>query len=60
MKKEWSLNGGKAIMNFSVKYCKTDDEVLSSNSFQSVLTQFFKKYAHEYTKNYKIDRKSVV
>lgn len=54
MKKEWSLNGGKAIMNFSVKYCKTDDEVLSSNSFQSVLTQFFKKYAHEYTKNYKI------
>ena len=51
MKNEFSLQNGKAIMNFSANYCTADEEVLSSIAFKKVLKKFFERYADEYTEN---------
>lgn len=50
MKKEWSLSNDKALMNFSKKYCVTDDEVLDSEAFRSVLSHFLRKSQDQYSR----------
>ncbi len=50
MKKEWALSNDKALLNFSRKYCVTDDEVLESEGFRSVLSHFLRKNKDQYSR----------
>ena len=47
MIKEFSLNNKNAILNFSVKYCNSPEELLNSKGFSKVL----KRYLHKLEKN---------
>jgi len=40
MIKEYSQNRNNVIINFSIKYCKTSDELLSSFGFKKVLSKY--------------------
>ncbi|MEE4662286.1 MAG: hypothetical protein V2J89_17585, partial [Halieaceae bacterium] len=42
MIKEFSQNRRNVILNFSIKYCKTPDELLDSEGFNSVLKKYVK------------------
>lgn len=42
MKKEFSLSNDKAMMNFSVKYCETHEELLTSKGFRIVVLSYLK------------------
>ena len=46
MIKEYSQNRSNVIMNFSLKYCETKDELLSSKGFKKVLTTYI-SYLHK-------------
>ena len=43
MIKEFSLNNQNAILNFSIKYCNTPEELLNSTGFTEVLHSYTKK-----------------
>lgn len=59
MKKAWTLTDEKAIINFSISYCNTDEEVLSSSAFRSLLEKFFTKYSDKHSRNNKVLVKSL-
>jgi hypothetical protein len=40
MIKEYSQNRSNVIMNFSIKYCDTPKELLSSKGFKKVLSKY--------------------
>ncbi len=42
MKTEWSLSNDKVILNFSLKYYTSTDEILSSESFRSLIEHFLR------------------
>lgn len=54
MKKAWSLSNDKAMINFSINYCDTEEKVLESEAFFSVLRHFFKKASQSKDRNYKL------
>ncbi|MCF7926604.1 MAG: phosphoenolpyruvate carboxykinase [Candidatus Izimaplasma sp.] len=47
MIKEYSQNRNNAILNLSVKYCSTQEELLSSKAFNKVLKSFIEKQEEE-------------
>lgn len=53
MKKEFSLSSGKAMINFSAKYCDTIEKILASDAFRRVTETYFESIARRNTKNYK-------
>jgi energy-coupling factor transporter ATP-binding protein EcfA2 len=53
MKKEFSLSNGKAMINFSAKYCDTIEKILESDSFRRVTETYLESIAKRNTKNYK-------
>lgn len=53
MKKEFSLSSGKAMINFSAKYCDTIEKILESDSFRRVTETYLESIARRNTKNYK-------
>ncbi len=53
MKKEFSLSSGKAMINFSAKYCDTIEKILESDSFRRVSETYLESIARRNTKNYK-------
>lgn len=40
MQKEFSLSNGKATINFSAKYCDTEESLLNSYAFRTVLREY--------------------
>ncbi|MGO4987692.1 phosphoenolpyruvate carboxykinase [Gallicola sp. Sow4_E12] len=54
MKKAWSLSNDKAMINFSINYCDTEEKVLESEAFLSVLRHFFKKASQSKDKHYNL------
>src|SRR5690554_6112280 len=54
MKKEFSLSKGKAMINFSAKYCDTIEKILESDSFRRVTVTYLESIAKRNTQNYKI------
>ncbi|WP_312652431.1 phosphoenolpyruvate carboxykinase [Proteiniclasticum sp.] len=53
MKKEFSLSNGKAMINFSAKYCDTIEKILESDSFRRVTVTYLESIARRNTQNYK-------
>ena len=47
MRQEFSLSRGSAMINFTMKFCKTPEDLLDSNGFKKVLSSYF-----EMIKNY--------
>ncbi len=43
MKKEFSLSTGKAMINFTAKYCDTAEALFNSYGFKRVLTSLYEK-----------------
>ena len=43
MKKDFSLSNGKAMINFTAKYCDTADKLLESNGFKRVMSSYLRK-----------------
>ncbi len=54
MKKEFSLSNGKAMVNFSAKYCDTMEKILESDSFRRVAETYLESIAKRNTKAYKM------
>ena len=54
MKKEFSLSNGKAMINFSAKYCDTMEKILESGSFRRVTETYLESIAKRNTKSYKM------
>lgn len=54
MKKAWSLSNDKAMINFSINYCDTEEKILESEAFLSVLRHFFKKAYQSKDKNFNL------
>jgi hypothetical protein len=54
MKKEFSLSNGKAMVNFSAKYCDTMEKILESDSFRRVTETYLESIAKRNTKAYKM------
>ncbi len=54
MKKEFSLSKGKAMINFSAKYCDTIEKILESDSFRRVTVTYLESIAKRNTQNYKL------
>jgi len=54
MKKEFSLSKGKAMINFSAKYCDTIEKILESDSFRRVTATYLESIARRNTQNYKL------
>lgn len=52
MKKEWAFANGKVLINFSQNYCQTDNEVLNSEGFRSILTHYLMREQARTTKTY--------
>lgn len=46
MKKEWALSKNKVLINFSQRYCDTEETVLNSEGFRSVLEHYL-RYAEK-------------
>ncbi|MDO5718558.1 MAG: phosphoenolpyruvate carboxykinase [Tissierellia bacterium] len=46
MKKEWALSKNKVLINFSQRYCDTEEKVLNSEGFRSVLDHYL-RYAEK-------------
>ncbi|MGB4589450.1 MAG: phosphoenolpyruvate carboxykinase [Clostridiaceae bacterium] len=53
MRKEFSLSGGKAMVNFSAKYCDTIEKVIDSESFRRVAEAYIESIEKRNTKIYK-------
>ena len=43
MKPQFELERNTAVINFSAHYCNTEDELLNSQGFETVLTRFLKR-----------------
>ncbi len=54
MKKEFSLTNGKAMVNFSAKYCDTMEKILESASYRRVTETYIESIAKRNTKSYKL------
>lgn len=59
MQKEWYLSNGKAIINFSQKYCKTEIDVLNSDAFNSVIKNYIKHAKRVNSKIYTTINKAI-
>ena len=53
MQKEFSLSNGKAMVNFTSKYCDSEEAVLNSYAFRTVLTLYMKKISKRETNVYR-------
>ncbi len=53
MKKEFSLSTGKAMINFTAKYCDTAEALFNSYAFKKVLGAYIKKIKKRETNVYK-------
>ncbi|MDO5689900.1 MAG: phosphoenolpyruvate carboxykinase [Tissierellia bacterium] len=53
MKKEWALSNNKVLINFSQKYCDTEEKVLNSEGFRSVLEHFLRMTEKRGSRSYK-------
>ncbi|MBR0576498.1 phosphoenolpyruvate carboxykinase [Proteiniclasticum sp. BAD-10] len=53
MRKEFSLSSGKAMINFSAKYCDSHEKVLESEAFRRVIEAYLDSIAKRNTRNYK-------
>lgn len=49
MKKDFSLSNDKAMINFTVKYCATPEQLLDSNGFKRVLNAYLDKIKKKHT-----------
>ena len=54
MKKEFSLSTGKAMINFTAKYCDTAEALFNSYGFKRVLQAYMKKIKKRETNVYKL------
>ncbi|WP_303862431.1 phosphoenolpyruvate carboxykinase [Alkalibaculum bacchi] len=54
MKKEWSISNDKILLNFSMKYCRTEEQVLNSDAFRGVLEHFLKKNKEQPNRIYRL------
>lgn len=53
MQKEFSLSNDKVMMNFTAKYCKTHEELLTSKGFRVVLLSYLKTIKKKRSNLYK-------
>lgn len=53
MQKEFSLSNDKVMMNFTVKYCETHEELLTSKGFKIVLLSYLKMLRKKKSNFYK-------
>ncbi|MHC6180810.1 phosphoenolpyruvate carboxykinase [Clostridium sp. JNZ X4-2] len=53
MEKEFYLNNGKVMVNFTAKYCNTAEKLFDSNVFKRVLKDYFMKIKNKDTNIYK-------
>ncbi|MHC1682100.1 MAG: phosphoenolpyruvate carboxykinase [Clostridiaceae bacterium] len=53
MQKEFSISNGKAMINFTAKFCKTTDEVLNSDGFNRVLSSYIETISEKQNNIYK-------
>lgn len=53
MKKEFSLSTGKAMINFTAKYCDTAEALFNSYGFKRVLQAYMEKIKKRETNVYK-------
>ncbi len=53
MKKEWALSKNKVIINFSQRYCDTEEKVLNSEGFRSVLEHYLRYAEKRESRSYK-------
>jgi hypothetical protein len=60
MKKDFSLSNGKAMINFTAKYCDTTDKLLESNGFKRVISSYFKKIKKRNSLVYKYITNSMI
>lgn len=60
MKKDFSLSNGKAMINFTAKYCDTTDKLLESNGFKRVMLSYFRKIKKRNSLIYKYVTNGVV
>ncbi len=60
MRKEFSLSGGKVMINFSAKYCDNIDKVLEAESFRRVVVSYLEMVKRRNTKHYKYLNESFI
>ena len=53
MRNEFYINENKAIINFTIKYCDSFENILSSKAFKKVFMVFVKREFRKKTNNYK-------
>ncbi|WP_425538279.1 phosphoenolpyruvate carboxykinase [Microaceticoccus formicicus] len=53
MKKEWALSKNKVLINFSQRYCDTEETVLNSEGFRSVLEHYLRYAEKRESRSYK-------
>ena len=53
MIKEWALSKNKVIINFSQRYCDTEEKVLNSEGFRSVLEHYLRYAEKRESRSYK-------
>ena len=54
MKQEFSINRNSVMLNFTAKYCKSSDELLSSSGFRKILNSYILKITKKDTEVYKL------
>lgn len=59
MQKEFSISNGKAMVNFTAKFCKTSDEVLNSDGFNRVLSSYIEMISDKQNNIYKYISESI-
>lgn len=59
MQKEFSLSNGKAMINFTAKYCDSAETLLNSSGFRTVLDAYIKKIGKAETNVYKYLKNSL-
>ncbi|AWI07463.1 hypothetical protein [Clostridium drakei] len=59
MQKEFSLSNGKAMVNFTAKYCNTAEKLLASKGFKTVLEAYMSKIKNKESNIYKYIKGSI-
>lgn len=59
MQKEFSLSNGKAMVNFTAKYCNTAEKLLGSKGFKTVLESYMSKIKSKESNIYKYIKSSI-
>ncbi|MCB2286594.1 phosphoenolpyruvate carboxykinase [Clostridium algidicarnis] len=59
MKKEFSLSNGKAMINFTAKYCNTEECLLDSKGFEIILSEYLEDRKSNKSNIYKYINKSL-